>query len=123
MQSVTINIGANANKYWASLQFTDRQGRVHEKKIERDHEGTRNGNCLLAAAEGFRALNRPCMVTVNTDCDYITYAYKNGWVTEWEQNGWKRANGGELKNAEAWRALQEAKAPHSVRFALTEGGR
>ena len=26
MQSVTINIGANANKYWASLQFTDRQG-------------------------------------------------------------------------------------------------
>ena len=41
MQSVTINIGANANKYWASLQFTDNKGVVHEKKIERDHEGRR----------------------------------------------------------------------------------
>ena len=123
MQSVIINIGANANKYWATLQFTDRQGRVHEKKIERDHEGTRNENCLLAAAEGFRSLNRLCMVMVNTDCDYITYAYQNGWVTEWERNGWKRANGGELKNADAWKALQEAKAPHSVRFVLIKGGR
>lgn len=121
MQSVIIDIGANANKYWAILQFTDNKGVVHEKKIERDHKGTRNGNCLLAAAEGFRALNRPCMVKVNTDCEYIACAYKNGWVTEWEQNGWKKASGGELKNVGAWQALQEAKAPHSVRFTLKGG--
>lgn len=123
MKSVAINIGANANKYWGSVEFTDKQGVTHARQIQGEHEGTANGNCLRAGIAAFRILNCPCMVTVYTDCDYITYAYKNGWVTDWERNGWKRANGEQLKNEEAWKEFQEAKAPHSVRFVLTKGGK
>lgn len=36
MYEVTVKIGGNASKYWASLEFDDAKGKTHRKEIARE---------------------------------------------------------------------------------------
>ena len=120
--NVTITIDATASKYWARLD-TEVKGVMHEKRIEREQKGSVNSNLLRAAIEAFRALNRPCMVDVYTKSEYVVEPFRNGWISDWEKNDWKKANGKDVRNAELWKELRKAAAPHSVRYLYLEGKR
>ncbi len=120
MNKVDVYIGASTSKYWASLQFEDGAGVVHEKKIRADRDSTINGNLIMAVTDAFRALNRPCMVDVHTRSEYIVEPFKNGWINNWERNDWKNAKGKTVRNAILWQGLREEMARHSVRFLYEE---
>lgn len=123
MFEVHISIGASASHYWASARYEDSKGTIHERKIEGEQKATVNGNHLEALIQAFGILQTPCMVTVHTESDYIAYAFKNGWVMKWEENGWKNQKGKEVRNVGQWKRLGAAMARHSVRFLLERSAR
>lgn len=123
MNKVDVYIGASTSKYWASLEFEDSEGVVHARKIEKDRDGTVNGNLIVAVTESFRMLNRPCMVDIHTRSEYIVEPFKNGWINNWERNDWKNAKGRTVRNSEVWKELRAEMERHAVRFLYTSDRR
>lgn len=121
MTQVQLTIDATHSNYSACLD-TDHEGQRHEKRIQKDKEATVHANLLRAAIEGFRALNRPCMVDVYTRSEYVVEPFRNGWIGNWEKHGWKNAKGKEVRNAELWKELRKVTAPHSVRYLYQSEG-
>jgi ribonuclease HI len=84
-------------------------------------ETTNNRMELTAALMGLRALRRPTRVRILTDSQYLKHAFTQGWIENWERNGWKTSGRTPVKNAELWRALIEAMTPHRVEWAWVKG--
>lgn len=82
---------------------------------------TNNRMELKAAVEGLLALKEPCEVDLYTDSQYLERAFAQGWLERWQKNGWRRAEGGPVKNQDLWQALLKAMAPHRVRFHWVKG--
>ena len=86
----------------------------------RARETTNNRMELTAAIEALQALTKPCRVKVVTDSQYL----KDGittWIKAWKENGWRTAGRKPVKNAELWRALEAAMAPHEVAWEWIRG--
>lgn len=122
MYVVTITITATRKAYAAHLCFTDSNGKVHSRDLEQASDRTENSNFLQAAIDALKILQRPCLLEIRTSSDYLVGPVRNGWLREWEKNGWKNARGKEVKNQEQWKALLEALAPHSYKFVKQEDG-
>ena len=123
MNKVDVYIDATASKYWASLEFEDQEGTVHARKIDKERDGTVNGNLIVAITEAFRILNRPCMVDIHTRSEYIVEPFKNGWINNWEKHEWRNAKGRIVRNAELWKELRDEMERHAVRFLYTSDKR
>lgn len=75
---------------------------------------------LTAAIESLRALRESCDVTLHTDSSYL----KNGvteWLASWKRNGWRTKTRAPVKNADLWRALDEAATPHKIQWLWVKG--
>ena len=112
---VMINISATPSKYCVVLT-TEKNGRVHEKVIAEDRKASTNSNTIQAAIAAMKALNRPCMLDIYVNNDYLTGPIRNGWLTAWQRNGWKNAKGKEVKNRAQWQELAALMAQHSIRL-------
>ncbi len=68
---------------------------------------TDRGLVLIALAEALGHLSTPCDVTVFLEPEYLVETFptpwKQGWVDEWEKNGWKTSKGQEVKCADLWK--------------------
>ncbi len=76
---------------------------------------TNNRMELMAAIMALESLKRPSRVRLVTDSIYV----KNGltqWIHGWKRNGWKTAAKKPVMNADLWRRLEAAAAPHNVRW-------
>jgi ribonuclease HI len=106
---------------WAALlRATTSAGSQHEKLIAGGEPSTTNNRMeLLAAIEGLRLLNRPCVVDVYTDSNYVVQGMSS-WIHGWKRNGWK-ASGKPVKNQELWERLAAAAATHQVRWHWVRG--
>ncbi|KUI24082.1 ribonuclease H [Mycobacterium sp. IS-1742] len=75
---------------------------------------------LTAPIMALEALTRPVVVHLHTDSTYV----RNGitkWVLGWERNGWLTAAKQPVKNADLWRRLRIACAPHQVEWFWVKG--
>src|SRR5690606_28637092 len=81
---------------------------------------TNNRMELMAALEGLKALREPCRVSLTTDSEYVRRGI-NEWLPRWKQNGWRTAAKKPVKNADLWRALDEAAARHEVAWHWVKG--
>lgn len=81
---------------------------------------TNNRMELMAAIAGLTALTRPCAVAVYTDSEYLRRGITE-WLPRWEKSGWKTAARQPVKNADLWRRLQSAAAPHRVAWHWVKG--
>lgn len=120
MYKVDIEICASASNYWARLAFEDAKGELHEREIIKDRKSSINSNYIQALIDAVQILQRPCMLDIYTSSEYIIEPFKQGWIANWERNGWKNAKGKEVRNAGQWRQAREALAPHSARFLYTK---
>jgi ribonuclease HI len=80
---------------------------------------TNNRMELMAAISALEALERPSKLTVVTDSVYV----KDGitkWIYSWKAKGWKK-KGGEIKNIELWKRLDEARLRHEVVWEWVKG--
>ena len=115
MYEVTVKIGGNASKYWASLEFDDAKGKTHRKEIARERSATKSSNTLQALIDALGILRNPCVLTIYTEDDALAAAWSNGWVNTWQQHSWKNAKGNTIRNAEQWQQLYELMTPHGRR--------
>jgi ribonuclease HI len=75
---------------------------------------------LMAAIQALDALKEPCKVDFYTDSNYVKDGI-GGWIEGWKRNGWKTAAKAPVKNAELWRALDEARRRHEVTWHWVKG--
>lgn len=87
-----------------------------------ERETTNNRMELTAAIEALRALKRPCSVRLTTDSQYLKRGITE-WLPQWIANGWRRANGQPVENADLWQRLQQEAARHDVSWRWIRGHR
>lgn len=108
--------------YGTVLQYTDRQGNLHEKELSAGYKQTTNNRMeLMAAVVGLEALNRPCNVDLYSDSKYLTDAFNQHWIAGWVKRGWKKADKSPVKNVTLWKRLLKAMEPHNVTFHWVKG--
>lgn len=86
-----------------------------------EKETTNNRMEIYAVIAGLNCLKEPCEVTVYSDSAYTVNAFENGWIQSWMKNGWKKADGKEVLNAELWQQLYALTQKHTVRFVKVKG--
>ena len=97
------------------------------KGIEKEISGaepitTNNKMEIYAVIAGLNCLNKePCSVTVYSDSAYTVNAFNEGWLYSWIKNGWKKADGKEVQNAELWKELYALTKKHTVKFVKVKG--
>ena len=94
----------------------------HERVVSgAEPETTNNRMELRAALEALRALHEPCRVALHTDSAYLARAFNEGWLKNWQRNGWKNSKKKPVENRDLWEALLEQTARHRVRFIKVKG--
>lgn len=81
---------------------------------------TNNRMELTAAIRALEALKRSCVVELHTDSTYVRQGVMQ-WMHNWKRNGWKTAAKKPVKNADLWRALDEACARHQINWHWVKG--
>ena len=81
---------------------------------------TNNRMELLAAIRGLEALKKPSRVQLYTDSIYVRDGITK-WIHAWRRNGWRTADRKPVKNAELWRELIDAAAPHQIEWHWVKG--
>lgn len=96
------------------------------RKIEKIVSGsetntTNNRMELRGVIEGLKALKEPCEVKLYTDSAYVANAINNGWLYDWQLNGWKNSQKKEVLNKDLWEQLLELLTKHKVTFIKVKG--
>ncbi len=96
------------------------------KEIERsggEPATTNNRMELTAVIRALEALKRPTSVELLLDSQYVGRGITE-WLPKWKSLGWKRKEGGrlkEIKNEDLWRRLDELLSRHECRFTHVRG--
>ena len=86
-----------------------------------ENQTTNNRMELLAVIKGLEGLKQPCVVDLYSDSQYVVDAFNQGWITLWQNNGWRTAGKKEVKNIDLWKHLLELINLHSVNFIKVKG--
>ena len=81
---------------------------------------TNNRMELQGAISALEALKQPCMVSFYTDSKYVQNGIQT-WLRGWKYNGWKTKAGQPVKNADLWRALDQASSRHKITWNWLKG--
>ncbi len=82
---------------------------------------TNNRMEMMACLEALRAMKRPMRVKIHTDSAYVQRAFTQGWLKNWQKNGWKTASKKPVENQDIWEQLVEATQPHQVEWIKVKG--
>jgi ribonuclease HI len=92
------------------------------KELSRGYLNTTNNRMeLRAVVAGLSALERECRAVVTTDSKYVADAIRQGWLENWQRNGWKNAQRKPVANRDLWEALLPLLARHEVEFRWVRG--
>ena len=75
---------------------------------------------LEAVLVGLRMLNTPCRVNVISDSKYVVDGI-NSWMLHWQANGWRKSDGGPIKNEQLWRELHHFAQIHVLSAVWIKG--
>ena len=94
--------------------------------IQKEYSGgealtTNNRMEMRAVIEGLLLLKYPCAVEVYSDSAYTVNAFANGWLNQWQNNGWKKADNKPVQNVDLWQELIRLTALHNVTFHKVKG--
>ena len=86
-----------------------------------ENDTTNNRMELLAVIKGLEALKEPCKVNLYSDSRYVIDAFNEGWIKDWQVNGWKTSAKKEVKNVDLWQSLLLLTTRHEVSFIKVKG--
>ncbi len=93
-----------------------------EKELSGGVEGTTNQRMeLMAAIQALGALKEPCLVQLHSDSAYLINAFNQGWVNNWQRNGWKNAKKQPVENQDLWQKLIDLANKHEVTWIKVKG--
>lgn len=108
--------------YGAVIEYIDTKGSSHIKELSGGYDKTTNNRMeLMAVISALEALNRPCEVELFADSKYVVDAFNEGWIDNWQRNGWKTKGKDPVKNRALWERLLEAAAPHAIGWHWVKG--
>lgn len=103
---------------WAALLLYG----AHEKVLTGGAPMTTNNRMeLQAAIEGLRALTERCRVEIHTDSAYLQRAFTQGWIKNWQRNGWRTSSKKPVENQDQWKELIELAGKHEVTWSKVKG--
>lgn len=92
---------------------------------ETDSQGfrdtTNNRMELRGAIAALSRVPKGGQAILHTDSRYVVDAITKKWVDGWRRKGWRKADGGEVKNVDLWEELTDAMDGKRVRFQWVEG--
>ncbi len=77
-----------------------------------DFDTTRQKMQLTAAIRGLRFLKVPDHVRLYSNYAHLIDCMNEGWYLEWEQNGWKTAEGEVIEDRDLWESLTQLDRAH-----------
>ncbi len=93
-----------------------------EKTISGAMENTTNNQMeLTAPIEALKLLKRPCKVRLYSDSAYLINAFQEGWIYNWQKNGWKTAGKKEVKNVDLWLQILEFTKINEITWIKVKG--
>lgn len=81
---------------------------------EIDRRITQNSIVLLSMKEALGRMRCPCEITVYMNSQYIANSFRNGSIKIWKQNGYEKAGGGKITDADRWEAFLKKCGEHVV---------
>ena len=123
MEEITIYPdGACAGNTGAGGGGAIRSGKGNKKEISGGKKDTTNNEMeVTAVIEALKQLKYPCTVKVYSDSAYVVNCFKQGWIYNWQKNGWKNAQKEPVKNRELWEELYALVKQHKVEFIKVKG--
>lgn len=103
---------------WAAMLLYDDQERTLTGSAR---DTTNNRMEMRAALEALRALTEPCVVKLHTDSAYLARAFNEGWLENWQNNGWKTSSKNPVQNKDLWKQLLEEADRHEVEWVKVKG--
>lgn len=101
---------------WAAILVTG----SHEKVLSGGERFTTNNRMeLIAALQSLLALNKPCIVEIVTDSEYLRRGITE-WLPGWKKRNWQRKSGS-LANIDLWKALDAVLSKHSITWKWVKG--
>ena len=81
-----------------------KSGTTEKELFGGERETTNNRMEMMAVIEAFKALKRPCKVTLHLDSKYVLQGITE-WLPGWKAKGWKTAAKQPVKNVDLWQQL------------------
>ena len=104
---------------WAYVLINPRN-KLAQEAAGGEQPTTNNRMELQAVLEALRALNKPQLkILIRSDSKY-TIDCCSTWMSGWKKRGWTR-KGGELKNVDILKELDQALQQHRVTFEWVKG--
>lgn len=103
---------------WAALLLYGQQEKVLSGAAR---ETTNNRMELKAALQSLKSLREPCKVSLYTDSAYLSRAFNEGWIKNWQKNGWKTSSKKPVENQDLWKAILKATESHEVSWNWVKG--
>ena len=92
------------------------------EEISRGYRNTTNNRMeMRGAIEALLRVPVGAKAILKTDSRYVVDAIEKKWVDGWKRRGWRKADGGEVKNVDLWQSMTAAMSGKSVRFSWVEG--
>lgn len=101
----------------AILQYNETEKELYGAEADT----TNNRMELMAAIEALKALKVPCEVELYTDSAYLSRAFTEGWLFNWQRNGWKTSGKKDVENRDLWEQLIALTKTHRVRWIKVKG--
>ncbi len=76
---------------------------------------------LQAAVAGLCALKLPCRVLLHSDSAYLINAFNQGWMVNWQKNGWKNSKKQPVENQDLWKELLRLSQIHQITWIKVKG--
>ena len=94
----------------------------HELELSGGDKSTTNNRMeLTAVIEVLKRLKEKCSVTIYTDSKYVADAFLQGWIWNWEKNGWKKSDKKPVLNPELWQTLLTEIRKHDYKIVWVKG--
>lgn len=96
-------------------------GDVKKEISGNERETTNNRMELTAPIEALKLVKRPCKIKLYSDSAYLVNAFSNGWIYNWQKNGWKTADKKDVKNRDLWEEIYKFTKIHKIEWIKVKG--
>lgn len=96
------------------VEYQTAKGPATYSFVKKEEKVTAHRLSLIGIVEAIKALGKSCELDISTDDEYTADIWERGLPEKWEKNGWKKADGTEVRNADLWKEIKNA--PHIVKM-------
>lgn len=93
-----------------------------KKEISGFCENTTNNQMeLTAVIKALEKLKEPCDITLYSDSAYLINAFTQGWIENWQHNGFKNSNKKPVQNVDLWKQIIDFNNLHKITWIKVKG--